>query len=101
MGVFTKPRRASQTSISALPTPGEEDKTAPQDAITNRDDSESQAGGSQTPDDKPAEDAQNGVKEVEAVTLTWSKKMLYAVFGKYVHQSRLTPLKGVLRPPAM
>lgn len=32
----------------------------------------------------PSEDAQRGVKEVEAVTLTWSKKTLIAVFLKYV-----------------
>lgn len=90
MGLFTKPRRASQTSISTLPPAGDDSKVATQDVVTNRDDSESQGGASHTPDDRPAEDAQQGVKEVEAVTLSWSKKTLYAVFGKYVHHP-LTP----------
>ena len=29
---------------------------------------------------EPALDAQNGVKDVEAVTLTWTKKSLFAAF---------------------
>jgi hypothetical protein len=33
-------------------------------------------------DEIPAEDAQRGVHEVEAVTLTWSKASLIAVFIK-------------------
>lgn len=33
--------------------------------------------------ERPTEDAQKGVKEVEAVTLTWSKPTLIAVFIKY------------------
>lgn len=33
----------------------------------------------------PTEDAQKGVKDVEAVTLTWSKTTLIAVFAKYVN----------------
>lgn len=32
----------------------------------------------------PTEDAQRGVQQVEAVTLTWSKKSLVAVFILYV-----------------
>lgn len=32
----------------------------------------------------PAEDAQQGVKDFEAVTLTWSKTTLIAVFLKYI-----------------
>ena len=32
----------------------------------------------------PGEELQRGVQEVEAVTLTWSKTMLVAVFFKYV-----------------
>lgn len=34
--------------------------------------------------ERPTENAQKGVKEVEAVTLTWSKTTLIAVFVKYV-----------------
>lgn len=33
----------------------------------------------------PTEDAQRGVKDFEAVTLTWSKSTLIAVFIKYVY----------------
>lgn len=38
----------------------------------------------------PTEDAQQGVKDVEAVTLTWSKTTLIAVFIKYVLISHTT-----------
>lgn len=31
----------------------------------------------------PTEDAQRGVQNVEAITLTWSKKALVAIFIKY------------------
>jgi hypothetical protein len=31
----------------------------------------------------PKEDTQHGVKHVEAVTLTWTKASLIAVFAKY------------------
>lgn len=42
-------------------------------------------------DEKPSEDAQNGVKKMEAVTLAWSKKSLAAVLMLYVLASpRLT-----------
>jgi len=30
--------------------------------------------------ERPSEDAQNGVKKVEAVTLTWTKKELYFAY---------------------
>lgn len=33
--------------------------------------------------DRPNEDAQRGVRMVEAVTLTWSKRALIAIFIKY------------------
>jgi hypothetical protein len=33
----------------------------------------------------PDGNAQNGVQDVEAVTMVWSKKTLIAVFIKYVH----------------
>lgn len=35
-------------------------------------------------DELPTEDAQRGVHDVEAVTLTWTKTTLVAVFLKYV-----------------
>lgn len=34
--------------------------------------------------EKPAEDLQHGVRDIEAITLTWSKKTLAFVFIKYV-----------------
>lgn len=35
-------------------------------------------------EEKPSEDAQNGVKKIEAVTLAWSKKSLAGVLILYV-----------------
>lgn len=35
-------------------------------------------------DEKPSEDAQNGVRKIEAVTLAWSKKSLAGVLILYV-----------------
>ena len=40
--------------------------------------------------DQPSEDVQAGVQDVEAVTLTWTKTSLVAVFILYVH-SHLDP----------
>lgn len=40
----------------------------------------------ETQPDAPTEEAQRGVQNVEAVTLTWSKKSLIAVFIKCVPQ---------------
>jgi len=39
------------------------------------------------PSNRPSEDVQRGVQEVEAVTLTWSRRTLIAVFLKYAHIS--------------
>jgi hypothetical protein len=38
----------------------------------------------------PSEDAQNGVKKIEAVTLAWSKKSLAGVLILYVLSQRAT-----------
>jgi hypothetical protein len=40
-------------------------------------------GGEPQANDRPDEDAQRGVRMVEAVTLTWSKRSLIAIFIKY------------------
>ena len=40
--------------------------------------------GSTGPDDKPAEEAQTGVKKIEAVTISWSKKSVYIILCLYV-----------------
>jgi len=42
-----------------------------------------------SPADRPSQDAQRGVQEVEAVTLTWSKTTLIAVFLKYASSIRV------------
>jgi hypothetical protein len=39
--------------------------------------------------ERPTEDAQRGVQNVEAVTLTWSKKALVGIFIKYDTNSLL------------
>lgn len=88
MGVFTalkKPREATHDSADGTTGTVDESKTAhaTDDAVPN--DSESQGEHSSEEDHRPAEDAQAGVREVEGVTLTWSKKSLVAVFIKYVY----------------
>jgi hypothetical protein len=85
MGVFsTKPREVSHGSAGGITEPVGDNKTA-QDAVTGREDSESNGEPTLQEDpDRPTEDAQTGVQEVEAVTLSWSKKSLIAVFAKYV-----------------
>lgn len=40
-------------------------------------------GGEAPVNDRPNEDAQRGVRMVEAITLTWSKRSLIAIFIKY------------------
>lgn len=42
-------------------------------------------GSSAVCEEMPDPNAQNGVQDVEAVTMAWSKKTLIAVFIKYVH----------------
>ena len=46
----------------------------------------------------PARDAQRGVQDVEAVTLTWSKGTLIAVFIKYVRSVVLFIRDGAIAP---
>jgi hypothetical protein len=58
---------------SAQKTPETDTKTAALDEVDND---------GRTAMDRPDEDAQRGVRMVEAVTLTWSKKALIAVFIK-------------------
>lgn len=89
MGVFKNLRlKASNdvtetTQVGNTTPPPVDDKTA-QEAVTDRNDAESQQTAQDAQDNMPTADAQDGVKEVEGVTLTWSKKALIAVFCKYV-----------------
>lgn len=46
----------------------------------------------------PAEDAQQGVKDFEAVTLTWSKATLIAVFLKYIFFTPYLPFMVLTFP---
>lgn len=54
------------------------EKNATSGSLEKASDSEAQE------DEKPSEDAQNGVKKMEAVTLAWSKKSLAGVLILYV-----------------
>lgn len=54
------------------------EKNATSGSLEKASDSEAQD------DEKPSEDAQNGVKKIEAVTLAWSKKSLAGVLVLYV-----------------
>lgn len=60
--------------------PAQENKTDP---ATVESGPESKEGGDLQPE-LPGEDLQRGVQDVEAVTLSWSKASLIAVFLKYV-----------------
>jgi hypothetical protein len=86
MGVFTNLRLKPSKDVTETTQVGNttpvDDKTA-HEAVTDRNDAESQQT-IQPEDNAPTADAQDGVKEVEGVTLTWSKKTLIAVFCKYV-----------------
>lgn len=68
-------RSSTQESITqvAAPTDGEIKSEIPNGAgvLPNKEDLE-----------VPTEDLQQGVKDVEAVTLSWTKTMLIAVFAK-------------------
>ncbi|KAB5580414.1 major facilitator superfamily domain-containing protein [Coniochaeta sp. 2T2.1] len=81
MGVFSKlkPREASPVSATGgITGPDMENKTAhATDDAVNSNDGET----SSHDDNVPTEDAQDGVKEVEGMTLSWSKKSLIAVFA--------------------
>lgn len=89
MGIFTKKSRESResrevspgpTAVSIDPIDGNKSASATDDAVPNDSEQES----SSQDNAVPTEDAQAGVREVEGVTLSWSKKSLVAVFIKYV-----------------
>jgi hypothetical protein len=83
MGFFTKKDRGvsnGTTLDNASPLDDSKTAHATDDAVPN--DSEGET--SSQEDAVPTQDAQAGVKQVEGITLTWSKKSLIAVFGKYV-----------------
>lgn len=58
-------------------------KKTEKDAVT--DDAAVVNDGGESPAEHPAEDMQRGVQQVEAVTMSWTKATLIAVFFKYDH----------------
>lgn len=68
-------RSSTQDSVTQIPvtTDGDEKSKIPTDpvAVPNSADPE-----------VPTQDAQQGVRDVEAVTLSWTRTMLIAVFAK-------------------
>ncbi|KAL4792627.1 major facilitator superfamily domain-containing protein, partial [Aspergillus venezuelensis] len=74
-------RIVGNKSASGVETPSVDDPVALQ---VRADDKEAahvpeNSEGSTGPDDKPAEEAQTGVKKIEAVTISWSKKSVYII----------------------
>lgn len=74
-------RTTTDDTINQVATaPAEENKTDP--ATVESGPASKEAGDLQ--EELPGEDLQRGVQDVEAVTLSWSKASLIAVFAKYV-----------------
>lgn len=74
-------RTTTNDTINQVATaPAEENKTGP--ATVEGGPASKEAGDLQ--EELPGEDLQRGVQDVEAVTLSWSKASLIAVFAKYV-----------------
>lgn len=69
-------RRTSTGDVNA--SVAEKDKELDTETVIRTDSDDKPQG------DRPSEDVQRGVQEVEAVTLTWSKPTLIAVFIKHV-----------------
>ena len=85
-GVFRRPVPADVTGTSVVePTIDEEKKEAATAAVVN--------GSEESQTERPNDDLQRGVEQVEAVTLSWSKASLIFVFLKYVP----TPLRVAQR----
>lgn len=88
MAAFPKPRFGfgrTTTNDEVTPvamTTVEGDKKDP--AIGSPDDTAADQSNEKPPLELPSQDAQRGVQNVEAVTLTWSKNSLIAVFILYV-----------------
>jgi hypothetical protein len=88
-------RRATDDGVDSVPVElvGEKKDEGRQDPISegnekNREDPAFGTTGTDSNDEQqdqlPTQDAQRGVHDVEAVTLTWTKTTLVAVFLKYV-----------------
>lgn len=87
---------ATSTSVN-MATVGEEPKTAGLETTAPADvDLEADDLPRKDADDLPTENAQTGVQDVEAVTLTWSKPSLIAVFILYVPYPLLLALSAPL-----
>lgn len=87
---------ATSTSVN-MSAVGEEPKTAGPETVAPADvDLEADGLPRKDADDLPTENAQAGVQDVEAVTLTWSKPSLIAVFILYVSCPLLSCTYGSL-----
>lgn len=83
MGLISKlrtvirPNPANNKDSAAETSPAEESKTAPvtNSAFVTADNDKPEA-------EMPSTDAQSGVQQIEALTLSWSKGALIAVFVK-------------------
>lgn len=71
------PTNNTVTSVAVNPVEVNEKNPATDDTTADNSNGEKQS-------ELPSEDLQRGVRNVEAVTLTWSKTTLVAVFLKYV-----------------
>lgn len=80
-------RFAADDAASASSTPPAEGTTVGESKGVPATDAEVQP-------ELPSEDLQHGVRDVEAITLTWSKKTLAFVFIKYVSSMALTDFNG-------
>lgn len=72
------PEPYSMTAIGETKTAGQIDITPA--AAMSPADVDTDEPPSKDPEDVPTDDAQRGIQDVEAVTLTWSKPSLIAVF---------------------
>lgn len=77
-----RPPAEEQPSTTAVNIQGEKSE---KDAAT--DDAAALNYGGESPAKHPAEGMQRGVQEVEAVTMSWTKMTLFAVFFKYDHRT--------------
>jgi hypothetical protein len=77
-------RQSVEESVPAITTATEDTKTDSVVAGAVPVNDISHEKGSEHNPERPSEDVQRGVKNIEATTLTWTKRTLIAVFIKFV-----------------
>jgi hypothetical protein len=70
---------AQELAVGPAPDPIDLDPSTEKQLPTSTDDDNSIT--HPPSEEAPSEDAQDGVKKVEAVTLTWTRKELYVAYG--------------------